>query len=279
MDDYLRSNQELWNNWTRIHVASIFYDVDGFKAGKIPLDAVVREGVGNVTGKSLLHLQCHFGIDTLSWARLGARVTGADFSDEAIAQARALAKQVGIDANFVCCNLYDLPSNLSGQFDIVFTSHGVITWLPDIPGWARIIAHFLKPGGLFFITEAHPTAYIFDDENPSDLRVRYPYFPKPGPDRFEVKGSYAEVENGFRGVEYAWAHSLSEITNALIAAGLQIVELREYPFLAWRMFSFMEQRADGWWHLPDRFPPLPLMFSLKATADHRPKTAEKKDVQ
>lgn len=264
MDEYINSNKALWNNWTHIHVASKMYDVAGFITGKNPLDSVVRDGVGDVTGKSLLHLQCHFGLDTLSWARLGARVTGADFSDQAITQARALAKQVGIDADFVCCNLYDLPNNLSGQFDIVFTSHGVITWLPDIPQWAQVIAHFLKPGGMFFIAEAHPFAYIFDDENSDDLRVRYPYFEKPAPDRFEVKGSYADTENNFRGVEYAWAHSLSEIVNALIAAGLQIVELREYPFLSWRMFSFMEQHGDGWWYLPNRFPPMPLMFSLKA---------------
>lgn len=265
MDDYLKSNQELWNAWTPAHVQSKFYDVDGFKAGKNPLDSVVREGVGDVMGKSLLHLQCHFGLDTLSWARLGARVTGADFSDVAIAEARILAKQVGIEANFVCCNLYDLPSHLSGQFDIVFTSHGVITWLPNLERWAQVIEYFLKPGGTFYIANTHPFAHVFDSESADDLRVRYSYFFKSEPDRFEVKGSYAETESGTQGVEYAWTHSLGEIINALISAGLRICDLCEYPFLPWRMFPFMEQRADGWWHLPDRFPPMLLMFSLKAT--------------
>src|SRR5512136_1374407 len=130
MNEYLNSNRELWNAWTRVHVQSKFYDVDGFRRGENRLDSVVRQGVGDVRGKSLLHLQCHFGLDTLSWARLGANVTGADFSEEGIRQARALASETGIAANFVCANIYDLPNALTGQFDIVFTSHGVLSWLP-----------------------------------------------------------------------------------------------------------------------------------------------------
>ena len=264
MDDYLKSNQKLWNTWTPVHVQSKFYDVEGFKAGKNSLDSIVREGVGEVADKSLLHLQCHFGLDTLSWARLGAHVTGADFSDVAIAQARTLAKQVGIDANFVCCNIYDLPEHLPGQFDVVFTSHGVLSWLPDLQRWARIVTHFLKPGGEFFIAEAHPTAYIFDDENPNDLRVRYPYFHSDQPGNSKVNGSYADSKADVHGIEYFWIFSLSDVINSLIQAGLQIIEVREYNFMPWQMFPFMEQHDNGWWYLPDRFPPLPLMFSLKA---------------
>lgn len=229
------------------------------------LDSVVREGVGVVAGKSLLHLQCHFGLDTLAWARLGAHVTGVDFSDAAIAQARALSAELNLAANFVCCNLYDLPNYLSGQFDLVFTSHGVLSWLPDLNEWGKIIARFLTPGGTFYIAEAHPTAYIFDDENPSDLRVRYPYFHTTEPGQSIVQGSYADRSSSFQGVEYFWFFSLSDVVNALIQAGLQITELREYDFVAWQMFPFMEQTADGWWRLPNRFPTLPLMFSLKAT--------------
>ncbi len=265
MGDFLKSNQELWNNWTRLHVQSKMYDVPGFKAGKIPLDSVVREGVGDVAGKSLLHLQCHFGIDTLSWARLGARVTGIDFSDVAITQARTLSTELNIPANFICCNLYDLPNHLSGQFDIVFTSHGVLSWLPDLNEWGRIVARFLKPGGAFFIAEAHPTAYIFDDENQSDLRVRYPYFHTAEPGQSMVQGSYADRDSSFQGVEYFWIFSMSDVVTSLIQAGLQITELREYDFAAWQIYPFMQQDANGWWHLPDRFPSLPLMFSLKAT--------------
>ena len=267
MDPFLQANRELWQHWTRINYASKTYDVDGFKRGDNRLDAVVREGVGDVRGKSLLHLQCHFGLDTLCWARLGARVTGMDFSDEAIRTARTLAQETGIAANFVCCNLYDLPQHLTGEFDIVFTSHGVLSWLPDLRAWGKIVAQFLKPGGLFFIAEAHPTAYIFDDDAENDLRVRYRYFPSPSPDLFEVHGSYADPTNEFRGVEYAWTHSLAEIVGALLSAGLRVADLREYPFNAWQMFKFMEKDADGWWCLPDRFPQIPLMFSLKANKE------------
>jgi SAM-dependent methyltransferase len=270
MNEYLNSNRELWNAWTRVHVKSKFYDVDAFKRGETRLDNVVREGVSDVRGKALLHLQCHFGLDTLSWARLGAQVTGVDFSDEAIAQARALARETGIDANFICANIYDLPNQLAGQFDIVFTSHGVLSWLPDLNEWGKVIAHFLKPGGLFYICEAHPTAYIFDDENPDDLRVRYPYFHSSEPGAAKVKGSYADRNADVHGTEYFWIFSMSDVINALIQAGLSITELREYDFLSWQMFPFMEQGEDGWWRLPQKFPPLPLMFSLKAkrkTAD------------
>ncbi len=264
MDDYLKANRELWNAWTRVHVQSKFYNVEGFKRGENRLDRVVREGVGDVRGKSLLHLQCHFGLDTLSWARLGAQVTGADFSDEAIQYARQLAQETNLAANFVCANIYDLPNVLAGQFDIVFTSHGVLSWLPNLPAWGRVIAHFLKPGGLFYICEAHPTAYIFDDEHPDDLRVRYPYFHANEPGASLVKGSYADQEAAVQAMEYFWIFSLSDVINSLIQAGLRIIELREYDFLSWQMFPFMTQDAEGWWHLPAKFPRLPLMFALKA---------------
>lgn len=264
MDEFLKSNRALWDAWTRIHVKSKFYDVDAFKRGENRLDAIVREGVGDVRGKSLLHLQCHFGLDTLTWARLGAQVTGADFSQEAIKHARQLAQETGIAAQFVCVNIYDLPNVLTGQFDIVFTSHGVLTWLPDLPAWGKVIAHFLKPGGLVYICEAHPTAYIFDDEYPDDLRVRYPYFHSNEPGSSIVKGSYADRDADVHGIEYFWSFSMSDVINSLIQAGLRITELREYDFVSWQMFPFMEQDADGWWRLPEKFPRLPLMFALKA---------------
>jgi SAM-dependent methyltransferase len=263
MDEFLKSNQAMWNVWTRVHVKSKFYDVEGFKAGRSNLDKVELE-LGDVRGKSLLHLQCHFGMTTLSWARLGAHVTGADFSDEAIREARALAQSVELEANFVCSNIYDLPNALSGPFDIVFTSHGVLGWLPDLNAWAQVIAHFLKPDGTFYIVEAHPTAYIFDEENPDDLRVRYPYFHTDAPGSSAVHGSYADRTADIHGVEYFWFFSMSDIINALMRAELSILELRKYDYNSWQMYPFMIKDAEGWWRLPDRFPKLPLMFSLKA---------------
>ena len=130
--------------------------MDGFKAGRITLNDVEREEVGPVSGKSLLHLQCHFGMDTMSWARLGAEATGVDFSDAAIDLARSLNDELGLSARFLCSNVYDLPGALDEQFDIVFTSHGVLCWLPDLDGWAGVIDNHLKPGGLFYIIDGHP---------------------------------------------------------------------------------------------------------------------------
>lgn len=263
MDEFLESNRELWNAWTRVHVTSKFYDVDGFKAGQSRLDKIELE-LGDVRDKSLLHLQCHFGLTTLSWARLGASVTGVDFSDEAIVQARRLTESVGLKAAFVCSGIAELPSALSGQFDFVFTSHGVLGWLPDLPAWGRVIAHFLKPGGTFYIVEGHPTAFIFDEENPNDLRVRYPYFHSVSPGSALVNGTYADRSADIHGVEYFWIFSMSDVISALMGAGLRIVEMREYDYLSWQMYPFMEKDAEGWWRLPDRFPRLPLMFSLRA---------------
>src|SRR5574338_1070712 len=150
----LRENRALWDEWTRIHETSAFYDLEGFKRGGIRLSPYELDEIGPVDGLDLLHLQCHFGIDTLSWARLGARVTGADFSPSAIRLARELAIDLGFpEARFVESNLYDLPDHLDGEFDIVYTSRGVLGWLPDIRAWARVVAHFVAPGGRFFISE------------------------------------------------------------------------------------------------------------------------------
>ncbi len=271
MERYFESNRKLWNMWTPLHVKSAMYDVAGFKAGHNRLDKIVREGVGDVAGKSLLHLQCHFGMDTLSWARLGARVTGVDFSPVAIQTARDLSREINVPAEFVCVNIYDAPQVLTGQFDIVFTSYGTVYWLPDIDGWARVIARFLKAGGLFFMADGHPFSQVFENEGDvKELQVAYPYFYSPEPQRWETIGSYASADE-VRGVEYGWQHSLSDILNALIGVGLRIDALHEYPFATWKALPFMEPAPDGFWRLPDRFPPMPLVFSVKATAD-RPTT-------
>ena len=268
MDEYLRVNRETWNMWTRLNVASEFYNVDGFKAGRMTLDPITLAGPGDVTGKSLLHLQCHFGMDTMSWARRGAIVTGVDFSAEAIEAARTLAAEVGIQVTFVHCDLYDLPQHLTGQFDVVFTSYGVLGWLPDLGRWAQVIAHFLKPGGIFYIVEVHPVALLFDEHRQdAELRLLYPYFQGAEPLRIEKDGSYAAPDAPIRSVTYAWIHPLAEIIASLLRAGLRIEAFDEYPFVRWAVFPWMERRADGGWQLPSGQQSIPLMFSLKATKD------------
>lgn len=269
MNEYMQANRARWNELARLHAEDRtgFYRVQEFKQGKNKLYPFEIAEMGDVTGKTMLHLQCHFGLDTLSWARRGAIVTGIDFSDSAIELARSLAAELGITATFVCANVYDLPDALTGAFDIVYTSRGVLGWLPDLARWAKVIGHFLKPGGMFYITEAHPFAWVFDDRpGVTELCVGYPYFPRSEPIKTDAPGSYADPNAAVtHTVEYFWPHSMSEILNALIGAGLRIEFLHEFPFVAWKMLPFMEEDSDGLCRLTGQGSDLPLSFSLKAT--------------
>ena len=271
MDDALRANRDLWDAWTGIHTASEFYDVPSFRDGRQPirLAGYEREEIGPVAGKSLLHLQCHFGLDTLSWARLGANVTGADFSERAVESARALAAEIGVPATFVLSNLYDLPDALEGEFDIVYTSRGVLGWLPDVAGWARVAARFVKPGGTFYVTEIHPAAQVFENDGvaPGELRLAYPYWSHAEPLTFDVHGSYADpgAATDPALVEHGWDHSLGEIVTALVDAGLRIEFLHEFDFCEWKL-DFLVEGDDGRWRLPDGTKgQLPLFFSIRAS--------------
>ena len=270
--EYLASNRALWDEWTGVHIPSEFYDVAGWKAGRERMRAFVLEELGDVSGRDLLHLQCHFGQDTLTLARRGARVTGADFSERAIAAARELATEVGLEgvSRFVCSDVLALPAVLSGDFDVVFTTFGVLGWLPDLARWAQVVAHFLRPEGFLYVADAHPFAQVYDDEA-DELRLRYPYWESAEPIVSEVWGSYADPDAPVQHrVEYAWAHSMGEIVTVLAEAGLRIEFMHEFPFAVWKMLPFMVERptSDGGtdWRLPDNQEQLlPLTFSLKAS--------------
>lgn len=265
----IRENNALWDEWTRIHEASAFYDLAGFKRGGIRIKDYEREEIGSVEGLDLLHVQCHFGLDTLSWARLGARVTGADFSQVAIDLARSIADEIGFpDARFVRSNVYDLPDALEGQFDLVYTSNGVLGWLPDIRAWAKVVAHFVRPGGRFYVTEVHPVTMAFadDDVAPGELRLGYPYWEHETTISVPVVGSYADraaiVQTK---TEHGWDHSLGEIVTALVEAGLRIEFLHEFPFVNWPV-TWLVQAPDGTYRLPASAKgELPLFFSLLAS--------------
>lgn len=265
------ANQRLWDAWTAVHAAGEFYDLAGFREGGIRIRPYEIAALGDVTGKSLLHLQCHFGLDTLSWARLGAIVTGVDFSPAAIRLARELAADIGItDARFIESNVYQLPVRLADEFDIVYTSRGVLGWLPDIRGWARVVARFVRPGGRFYISEAHPVIQVFESEGvgPRELRLQYPYWEHGDPLIFDVHGSYADrdAELGAEHTEHGWDHGLGEIVSALIDAGLRIDRLEEQPFLEWPADFLVEREpGSGVYVLPDGPGELPLMFSLLAS--------------
>src|SRR5262249_14316808 len=186
MDLYRKTNLARWNEITAIHAQSAFYNVEGFKRGQSSLRSIEVDELGDVAGKTLLHLQCHFGLDTLSWARRGAHVTGVDFSEPAIAQAQALARQNNLHPRLLRADVLDLAGRLSGPFDIVFTSYGVLCWLPDLRRWAEVIAHFLKPGGTFYMVETHPFATVLGEKKDTkELTIAYPYFHEPEPIREE----------------------------------------------------------------------------------------------
>jgi SAM-dependent methyltransferase len=263
MDEYRRANRALWDEWVGIHARSEMYALDQFKAGESSLHRLELDELGGVNGRSLLHLQCHFGLDTLSWARLGAHATGMDFSEQGISLARSLSRQLDIPARFLCCDLYDLPKHLAEQFDIVYTSYGVLAWLSDLPGWARVVAHFLKPGGVFYIAELHPFGMLFDEESP-ELRLRYPYF-DTGVIESPIQGSYADRQaEVHQKTSYEWAYPLGEVISSLIAAGLRIQFLHEFPFCGYKMYPFLEQAEDGYYYLPGKAQSVPLMFSIRA---------------
>ena len=268
MDERIEINRHNWNERTPIHAASAMYDLEGFKAGRITLNDIETSEIGIVADKSLLHLQCHFGMDTMSWTRLGATATGVDLSDASIALAKELNDELGLNTRFVRSNLYNLPDVLYDQFDIVYTALGALCWLPDMTSWAEIIALYMKPGGMFYMLDEHPAGRIFDavqnaDGN-YDLEPRYSYFPEPdgmldeGP-----RNTYAGSASISTPV-YEWQHSLSEIINALINAGLKIEFLHEFPFSFFQALPQMKKRK-GWWRLDRYDGNIPFLLSIKAT--------------
>jgi SAM-dependent methyltransferase len=260
---YLETNRRLWDGWAKLHAKSDFYELERFKTGKTTLKSVELEELGDVAGRSRLHLQCHFGMDTLSWARRGAQVTGVDFSQPAISLARSLSNDLNISAEFTCSDIFELPEVLDRQFDIVFTSYGVLEWLPDLERWAQLVAHYLKPGGTFYMVEFHPFVGMLDDD--VGQRIEYDYFFGSDPIRSEEQGSYADPEADFSHTSYVWAHSLGETVTALISAGLRLEFLHEFPYSVYNCWRFFEESAPGKYEIIDSKHAMPLMFSIRAT--------------
>lgn len=260
--DFLAANRELWDAWTEINAQSDFYDLDAFRAGTSSLNPVELEELGEVRGQKLLHLQCHFGLDSLSWARLGAEVTGVDLSPAAIKLARSLSEDLEVPARFVTSDVYDLPNRLDGEFDIVFTSYGVIDWLQDLSAWARIITSFLRPGGVFYMVEFHPVALTLGDNGQA---FQDSYFPSKKPIRTVESGSYADPEAELTKVSYAWSHSLGEVVTAVASAGLRLEYLHEFPYSPYDCFEFTTEVEPGKATVPAFEGRLPMLFSIKAT--------------
>ncbi len=204
---YFEANKELWNQRAMVHKVSAIYDLPSFLDGATSLKNIESKKLVDINGKKILHLQCHFGMDTLSLARMGAEVTGIDISDKAIEEARKLNEQLGLNAKFIYCNVYELPTLLNEEFDIVFTSYGVIGWLPDLSKWAEIINHFLKPGGFFYMAEFHPVVWMLDE---NFEKVKY-YYHNQELIQMDSDGTYSDPNAAVAGKEYSWNHSISEV--------------------------------------------------------------------
>jgi ubiquinone/menaquinone biosynthesis C-methylase UbiE len=257
---YFEENKQSWNKRTAVHKDSAFYDLASFKNGKSSLNKIELDELGDVTGKSLLHLQCHFGMDTMSWARAGANCVGVDLSDEAIKLAREVNTELNLNTEFVCCNVYDLKQHLDKKFDIVFTSYGTIGWLPDLDAWAEIVSHFLKPGGIFYIADFHPTLWMMDDNLE---HIKYNYFNTEIITE-EISGSYSDRNAPIKSIEHGWNHPFSEIINALLKHNLQIQQFNEFSYSPYNCFNNLEQGADGMWRIKDMDEKMPMMYSIKA---------------
>lgn len=258
-----RDNERAWDARVPVHAASAFYDLAGFRAGALSLKAPERALVGEVRGKRLLHLMCHFGLDTLSWARLGAReVVGVDFSAEAVRLAAGLAAELALPARFVRCNVYDTQSALDERFDVVFTSYGVLGWLPDLVPWARVVHDSLEPGGRFVLVEFHP--YVWMSQVGPDLAIRYPYFDR-GPISETTDGTYADRSAELRLVEHGWNHSIADVVNALLGAGLRLERLEELDSVPYDVFPNLVRGADGGYRFRAAEGMVPMLLGLVAT--------------
>jgi SAM-dependent methyltransferase len=268
------ANQQYWDSLVSVHIAPEGYELIGLRNGRGELgplvEAELAQLAGSLSGQRVIHLQCHFGADTLSMAQRDAVVVGVDFSPTAIAAARSLAAELGLErrARFVECNLYDAPGAVgeAGTFDLAFVTWGTICWLPDIEAWAQIVAGFLRPGGRLYFAEGHPAAFVFDDMVPGDGKHPgwfAPYF-EPGPLEIDEPTDYANPSAQLSVTRsFSWTHPLGSVVMALIEAGLVIRFIHEHDGVPWPMFQSLVRGKDGMFRWPDR-PWLPLSYSIGA---------------
>lgn len=259
--NYKEINRQSWNNKVEIHINSEFYDMNRFLSGESSLNPVEIGLLGDIRGKRILHLQCHFGQDTISLAREGAKVTGVDLSDKAIQKAKEIAEKCEVDASFICCDIFDLPNHLEEQFDIVFTSYGVIGWLPDLDKWAGIVSRFLKPDGHFVFVEFHPVVWMFDDDFE---KIEYNYFNSGAMVEIE-DGTYADREAQISQEFIVWNHSMSEVVNSLIKNGLRIDSFEEYDYSPYNCFKHTVEFEPKKYRIKHLENKIPMIFAIGAT--------------
>lgn len=259
--DYIALNKNTWNNKTEVHIASEFYDMKGFIDGKSTLNSIELELLGDISNKKILHLQCHFGQDTMTFARMGAQATGIDFSEKAIEKATEFSKQLNLDTTFICCDIYEAPKYLKDQFDIVFTSYGTIGWLPDLDKWAKVISHFLKPGGKFIMADFHPVVWMYDN---NFKEVFYSYF-NIEPIIEDESGTYADRYSEIEAKTITWNHPISETLNALITNGIELNSFNEYDYSPYNCFNNTEEFEPNKFRINTFENKIPMVYSIKGT--------------
>ena len=258
-DKHHELNRSAWNEIVDIHINHSEYRVLEFIDGGHTLKRIELEALGDVTGKTLLHLMCQFGLDTLSWARQGAIVTGVDISDQSILRANELVEKSGVKGTFVRSDVLDLIGVLDQKYDIVFQSYGTHVWISDIFKWAEVVAHYLKPGGTFLIVDEHPANVMFMDP-PFDYFMKEPDITPNAPD-------YCDKDFKIKGTLVEWQHPLSKIINALISAGLVIDHVGEYPHGFWCQDEGWTEDEEHYWWPPGGPAKYPVMMSIRA---HKP---------
>lgn len=265
MDPRFEANRVNWESRVAIHARSAFYDVENWLVQAPGPLAREADALGDLRGKSVVHLQCHFGMDTLRLARAGAVVVGVDFSSAAIDEAIALAARAGLSdrSTFVCANVYDAPTVLLGrQFDLVYVSLGSLCWLSDIAAWGKVVARLLVPGGRLFVHDVHPFSESLDD---SGERVTYGYFEEPDhPLVFESTRTYTDGEEIPASLTYEWNHSIGEIVTALISQGLALDSLTEHDWTVFQQFPWLVASPAGVHAIPEDRVRIPLSFTLLA---------------
>lgn len=259
--DYLKVNKKTWNDKTDVHIGSEFYDNEAFLNGKSTLNPIELELLGDIKNKKILHLQCHFGQDTMTFSRMGAKATGVDLSDKAIERAREFATQLGLNTQFVCSDIYEAPKHLDEKFDIVFTSYGTIGWLPDLDKWAGVIAYFLKKGGQFVMADFHPVVWMFDNDF---KEVQYNYFNTEAIIEEEM-GTYADRGAEIENKTISWNHSTSELLNALLKNGLLLQAFNEYDYSPYSCFNHIEEVEKGKFRIVHLGKKIPMVYSILAT--------------
>ena len=259
--DYIKINKNSWNRKTDIHINSNFYDNENFIKGQSSLNNIELDLLGDIKGKTILHLQCHFGQDTISLGRLGALAMGVDFSDKSIESAKELALKCESSCKFICCNIYDLPNYLDEKFDIVFTSYGTIGWLPDMNKWAGIISNFLNPKGRLVFVEFHPVIWMFDD---NFSEVKYNYF-NTGPIIESIDGTYAEKDADLSQEYVMWNHGTGEVLTSLLENGLELLSFNEYDYSPYDCFNKTIKMGNKKFRIEHLENKIPMVYAVVAT--------------